>query len=95
MFFSFIFSLVPSTSLQLSFELTPPACHSFSQTHTHTLAVRCYPPSHGSCVAGEESQAQGLKSQEWGAEFVSLMPILVGNNCLSKGFFFVDSHEFS
>lgn len=83
------FSLTANTYLQLSFELTPPACHSSdpSSPPPPRLSVKCYPPPHHSCVVGEGSQAQGLKSREGRVEFVPLIPILIGKNDLGKDFF--------
>lgn len=58
-----------------------------------TLSVKCYPPSHHSCVTGElchwqQSQAQFLNRQEERFEFVPLIPVLIGYEQPGKGFFF-------
>lgn len=83
------FSLTANTYLQLSFELTPPACHSSDPSSPPPPPFSEVLPSPSSqlCRWRRQSQAQGLKSREGRVEFVPLIPILIGKNDLGKDFF--------
>lgn len=77
------FSLTACTYLRLFWANT--SCLS-QPSLLWTLWVKCYPPSHHSCVTGEGSQAQWLKSLEKRTEFAPLIHELVGKNNLTEAF---------